>query len=156
MSGFTDEELVKILPKLKYNARRFVVLQEDVEDLVSETIIKALQYRDRFEAGSNLIGWTFFIMRNLFFTKMRRNKFVGETYENAELDLPAVSNLSAPIELKEVLEFMKGLPEDRVEALMLIALGDTYEEVSELLNTDVGTIKSRVSRARTDINSFFQ
>jgi RNA polymerase sigma-70 factor (ECF subfamily) len=155
MTGFTDKELVDVLPKLKYRALRLTLDESSAEDLVSDTIIKALKYRDNFTNTIGLKPWLFTIMRNTFLTERRKDKFIGETYEDAELDIVAPSNLNARIELEEVLQFLTGIPEERSEAILLSAQGYTIEEMSNILGVTEGTIKSRIHRGLEVLKVFF-
>lgn len=154
--GFTDNELVDTLPYLRLFAKKLTKRPEDVEDLVNDTVVRALSSRDKFTSGTNLRAWTCFIMRNHFYSSMRRQKFVGETYEGAELDLPAISNLDASIDLQEVLDAMVHLTPKQLSALSIVALGGSYEEAADKLCTELGTVKSLVGRARITLETVLQ
>jgi RNA polymerase sigma-70 factor (ECF subfamily) len=95
-------------------------------------------------------AWTFMILRNQFYSDKRRSWRSSQLDpEVAERTLEAASNPIASLELDEVRRALAGLPDDQREALILIGAGGlSYEEVSEICGCAIGTIKSRVSRAR--------
>jgi RNA polymerase sigma-70 factor (ECF subfamily) len=120
------------------------------DDLVQEALSRAWDKRTSFELGTNLKAWAFMITRNQFYSDKRRSwRQQALDPELAERTLVAVDDPSATLELDEVRRALAMLPEDQREALILIGAGGmSYEEVAEICGAAVGTIKSRVSRAR--------
>jgi RNA polymerase sigma-70 factor (ECF subfamily) len=146
-----DREVLALRPALCAFARRLVRQEPDAEDLVQETIAKALAARDRFEPGTNLKAWLFTIMRNAFNTRWRRA--VRETVPGAEvIEAGAVTPGSQTQDLwaREVItRLLHDLSPAHREILILIpVLGLGYEEAAEVCNCSVGTVKSRLNRAR--------
>jgi RNA polymerase sigma-70 factor (ECF subfamily) len=123
------------------------------DDLAQETLAKALAARAGFEAGTNMKAWTFTILRNIFYTEKRRSWRSCELDPDvAESTLVAADNPTSALELDELRRALTMLPDDQREALILIgAAGLSYDEVSAVTGAPIGTIKSRVSRARDRI-----
>lgn len=120
------------------------------DDLVQETCARAWANQHRFRPGTNFTAWLFTIMRNQFYTDLRKGR-----REVEDGDGILAGRLAAPADqdhastLRVVQERMQALPEAQREALLLIgAEGYTYEEAAIRLGCQVGTVKSRVSRAR--------
>lgn len=125
------------------------------DDLVQETMLKAWAAQDRFEPGTSMRAWTFVILRNAYLTDMRRNRFRGEYDEGvAERILTAPAEQEEPIHLADMHRALLTLPPERREALLLVGAGGfSYEEAAEICGCAIGTIKSRVGRARATLNS---
>lgn len=125
------------------------------DDLVQETMLKAWAAQERFEPGTSMRAWTFVILRNAYLTDMRRNRFRGEYDENvAERILTAPAGQEEPIHLSDMHRALLTLPPERREALLLVGAGGfSYEEAANICGCAVGTIKSRVGRARAALNS---
>ncbi len=128
------------------------------DDLVQEALLKAWAARDRFEPGTSLRAWTFVILRNVYLTDMRRNRFRGEYDEGvAERILIAPAGQEEPIHLSDMHRALLTLPAERREALLLVGAGGfSYEEAAEICGCAVGTIKSRVGRARATLSSMLE
>ena len=148
-------ELAKIIPHLRAFGRSVSGSRDLADDLVQETLMKAWAARHRFQAGTNMRAWTFIILRNLYLSQMRRARFKGEWD-----DLAAVRLLAAPagqdkhIELGDMQPALMHLPEAQREALILVGAGGfAYEEAAEICGVAVGTIKSRVARARAALEN---
>jgi RNA polymerase sigma-70 factor (ECF subfamily) len=123
----------------------------DADDLVQDTLIKAWSHRDKFEPGTNLRAWLFTILRNTYYTAIvRRRREVRD-----EDDQYARSMTSAPTQewglaMKALQTALDQLPTEHREALILVgAAGLSYEEAADICGCALGTIKSRVNRART-------
>ena len=144
------DDLLALLPDLRRFANVLAKSSDQAEDLVQETLLKAWQNQERYRTGSNLRAWTFTIMRNQFYTAKRKAR-----REVADVNGAAAAQLVEPavqfhtVSLKDVWSRIERLPRAQQEALLLVAAqGMTYEEASEVLGCQVGTVKSRVSRAR--------
>ena len=151
MSGFSDEELLQIVPGLKRNAIKLTRDLDVAEDLLSETLVKILSSRESFSPGSNFRAWCCIIMRNTFINHIRRNRRVEELSEEDEAIIPAVSNLDAHIVLDEVLAVLDGMPEHWAAVIELATLGYSYQEMAEKMCVEEGTVKSRLHRARSNL-----
>jgi len=119
------------------------------DDLAQDTLAKAWMARLSFEPGTNLKAWTFMILRNIFYSHKRRSwRSCQLDPEVAEATLVAISNPTAAVELNDLRRGLSMLPTDQREAL-IGAAGLSYDEAAELCAVPAGTIKSRVSRARS-------
>ncbi len=143
-------ELVALIPHMRAFARTLCNDRAQAEDLAQDALARAWASRDRFEMGTNMKAWTFMILRNQFYSDKRRSWRSSQLDpEVAERTLVAVTSGTANLELDELRRAMAMLPDDQREALILIGAGGlSYDEASEICGVAVGTIKSRVSRAR--------
>ena len=148
-------ELTEVVPHLRAFARGLCGRPDMADDLVQEALLKAWAAQERFEPGTSMRAWTFVILRNAYLTDMRRNRFRGEYDETvAERILTAPAGQEEPIHLSDMHRALLTLPPERREALLLVGAGGfSYEEAAEICGCAVGTIKSRVGRARAALNS---
>ena len=146
-------ELIALIPQMRAFARTLCNNPAEAEDLAQDALAKAWAGRARFEMGTNMKAWAFMILRNQFYSEKRRSwRSTPLDPETAERTLVAVTNPTAGLELDELRRAMAMLPDDQREALILIgAAGLSYEEASEICGVAIGTIKSRVSRARDSL-----
>ena len=147
--AFTDG-VMEALPNLRAFALSLTGKLDKAEDLVQETLVKAWDKQESFQPGTNLKAWLFTILRNEFYSQMRKRRREVEDSDGAitaRLSIhPAQDGSSDLNDFKRALEL---LPEDQREAIILIgAEGMSYEDAAEALGVKVGTIKSRVNRAR--------
>ncbi len=151
-------ELTDVVPHLRAFARGLCGRPDMADDLVQETMLKAWAAQDRFEPGTSMRAWTFVILRNAYLTDMRRNRFRGEYDEGvAERILTAPAGQEEPIHLSDMHRALLTLPPERREALLLVGAGGfSYEEAAEICGCAVGTIKSRVGRARSALAGMLQ
>ena len=143
-------ELTGLIPQMRAFARSLCRDAVAADDLAQDALLKAWNNRTSYQPGTNMKAWTFMILRNQFYSEKRRSwRQTQLDPEVAERTLVAASNPMASLELDEVRRGLAMLPEDQREALILIGAGGlSYEEVSEICGCAIGTIKSRVSRAR--------
>lgn len=148
-------DLAAVVPHLRAFARGLCGRADMADDLVQEALLKAWAAQDRFEPGTSMRAWTFVILRNAYLTDMRRNRFRGEYDENvAERILTAPAGQEEPIHLADLHRALLTLPPERREALLLVGAGGfSYEEAAQICGCAVGTIKSRVGRARAALNT---
>lgn len=146
-----SQDLLAALPSLRAFALSLVTNAVRADDLVQETVLKAWANQHRFEPGSNLTAWLFTILRNHFYTEIRKRKREVEDADGkmaAEMIAPAGQEHAA--DLHVIQRQMAKLPAAQREALLLVgAQGLTYEAAAEVMGCQVGTVKSRVSRARS-------
>ncbi len=144
------DDLVEMIPALRAFARTFYRQKEDVEDLVQETLMKALANRDKYFPYSPLRSWLFTIMRNTFCTRIRRQK--REAPGLGDCVAPAVAvkaSQELTLEAHDVENALRALPQKYRRVLSLVALeGTSYERTAELCDCSIGTVKSRLHRAR--------
>lgn len=144
-------EVVAMIPALRAFARSFCRDPYDADDLVQETLTKAIAAIDTFEAGTRLKSWLFTIMRNTFYTKVRKQKreITGESDCVANLPIvqPTQEWSQRGLELQDALQ---RLPEAQREIIVLVGvLGVSYEEAASICGCEMGTVKSRINRARS-------
>lgn len=143
-------EVVAMIPALRAFAWSLSHNGSDADDLVQDTLIKAWTNRDKFEPGTNLRAWLFTILRNTYYTQVnrRRREVRDETGEYANtLSSPPTQDWS--VAMRAMQAALARLPDEHREALILIgAAGLSYEEAAEICGCALGTIKSRVNRAR--------
>jgi RNA polymerase sigma-70 factor (ECF subfamily) len=149
-----EQSLLLLRPDLTRFARSLVGDPAAAEDLVQETITRALANRERFTVGTNLRAWTFTILRNFHFAQWHKLKRLVEWDPGLDEDLTGSGGQEAAVELSQLYAGFADLPEAQRNALALVAVqGCTYEEAADLSNCPVGTMKSRVSRARATLEA---
>ena len=143
--------LAGVIPHLRAYGRSLSGNPDLADDLTQDTMVKAWASRDRFERGTSIKAWTFVILRNTFLSQMRRNKFRGEYDEVAvERTLATPASQEDSGEMADLQRALMELPQDQREALILVGAGGmSYEEAASICDCALGTMKSRVSRART-------
>lgn len=139
------------VPSLRAFAISLTNNADQADDLVQDTLVRVVSNIHRFEVGTNLNAWLFTILRNLLHSEYRKRR-----REVEDADGSYAARLSAPPEQGIRLAFedfkraLVQIPVDQREALLLVgAEGLSYEEVAQVCRGAVGTIKSRVNRART-------
>jgi RNA polymerase sigma-70 factor, ECF subfamily len=142
--------LLAAIPSLRAFAMALTNDVSRADDLVQETILRAWQNQDRFEPGSNLGAWLFTILRNLFYSHLRRMKReVADSEGSYAAQLRTAPDQEASVIVKDMWRALGELPPDQREALLLVgAEGMSYDEAARICGVAVGTIKSRVNRAR--------
>jgi RNA polymerase sigma-70 factor (ECF subfamily) len=151
---FHQSALVKETTNLRKFALRLTKNAHDAEDLVQSTLLRALEKQDYFQTDTNLFSWTSKIMFNLFVSGYRQKKKFGTQYDPAPYidQLSAGPSQEASTDLVTVRESMKRLSPEHREILILVCVqGMQYEEASKLLQIPVGTVRSRLSRARKQL-----
>lgn len=143
-------ELVTLIPHLRAFARTLCGDAAAADDLAQDAMVKAWDARASFQMGTNMKAWTFMILRNQFYSDKRRSwRQTQLDQEAAERTLVAVDDPEAPIALDELRQGLSMLPAEQREALILVGAGGfAYEEAADICGCAVGTVKSRVSRAR--------
>ena len=158
----TDEafkrELVQLIPHLRAFARTLTGDPASADDLAQDAMLKAWDARASFQMGTNMKAWTFMILRNQFYSEKRRSWRQSQLdQEAAERTLVAVDDPEAPVALDELRLSLAALPAEQREALILVGAGGfAYEEAAEICGCAVGTVKSRVSRARKALHAILE
>jgi RNA polymerase sigma factor (sigma-70 family) len=149
------EQLGLVIPQLRAFGRSLSGDRDLADDLVQETLMKAWAARGRFQAGTNMRAWTFIILRNLYFSQVRRRRFRGEWDDlTADRILAAPASQDRHVELGDLQRALLQLPQSQREALILVGAGGfAYEEAAEICGVAVGTIKSRVARGRVALEA---
>ncbi|MFG1480739.1 sigma-70 family RNA polymerase sigma factor [Xanthobacter sp. V4C-4] len=146
-------QVLALLPALRAFARSLTRNRTEADDLVQETLMKALANIDRFDPGTNLRAWLFTILRNTYYTDMRKRRRETEGLSAlAHQDHNVGPSQEWSMTLRTLQEALTHLPDDQREALVLVgAAGLSYEEAADVCGCALGTIKSRVNRARAKL-----
>ena len=148
-------ELIELLPSLRAFARSLAHNAAQADDLVQDTLVKALANVDRFEQGTNLRAWLFTILRNHYYSQLRKSKREiadVDGYHAARIAVRPAQDGS--VDLEDFKAAFAQLASDHREVLMLVgASGCSYEEAAQICGCAVGTIKSRVNRARRRLSA---
>src|SRR5580693_7292894 len=144
------DEMVALMPQMHNFARSLCRDAVRAADLVQEALLRALSNVERFQPGTNLKAWLFTILRNEHYSQLRRQKFEAVGVDTSTLPEPSVlPDHDGEIELRELNNALSTLPTGQRTALLLVsASGLSYEEAAAICGCAVGTIKSRVARAR--------
>jgi RNA polymerase sigma-70 factor (ECF subfamily) len=145
------ESIVRELPYLRRFARALTANAANADDIVHDCVVKAMENRDKFEPGTNLRAWLFTILRNGFISDIRRNR-----RRLSETDSPrwatggvAPPNQEGSLVLHRLQTAMSRLPVEQRAVLVLVVIeGMNYEQAAKALRLPVGTVRSRLSRAR--------
>jgi len=145
------DALLAAVPSLRAFAISLSGQVDRADDLVQDTLLRALANIDRFERGTNLNAWLFTILRNLFHSEYRkRRREVEDPDGSYAARLTVHPEQGSRLDFEDFRAALAHLPADQREALLLIgASGFSYEEAAQICECAVGTIKSRVNRART-------
>jgi RNA polymerase sigma-70 factor (ECF subfamily) len=151
-------DLLATLPSLRAFAFSLSGRHDKADDLVQDTIMKAWAKQESFELGTNIKAWLFTILRNEFYSQMRKRG--REVQDSDGLFTERMSVHPAQFGHMDLVDFKKALdllPDDQREAVILIgASGFSYEEAAEICDCAIGTMKSRVSRARARLQDLLQ
>ena len=139
------------LPGLRRYAMALLRGSSDADDLVQETVVRALDRMALFQPGTNLRAWLFTIMHNLRVNAVRRSKRESSGLSDEVMALLSTPGRQAPaIALRDLRRAIDELDEAHRSVLLLVGLeGLSYEEVADILSVPMGTVRSRLSRART-------
>lgn len=150
-----QSQLVSLKANLERFAYSLTMSKEDAKDLLQETFLKALIYREKFIHNDNFKAWIYTIMKNTFINNyrktMRQNTHRDPTREGYFLSHPKASGYDDPessISLKELLSTVETLDEDLRLPFQLHHDGFKYKEIAEMLNLNIGTVKSRIFFSR--------
>ncbi len=146
------------LPSLRAFAISLVGKVDSADDLVQETVLKAWANRTRFAAGTNMRAWLFTILRNEFYSVFRKRRREVEDADGLIAGSVAVHpEQHGHMDMIDTQAALALLPVDQREALLLVAASDlSYEEAAAVCGVAVGTIKSRVNRARVRLSTLLQ
>lgn len=153
---FADTELLQETENLKKFALKLTRNEADAEDLLQSTILRALEKKDMFKEGTKLFSWTSRIMYNMFVSNWRRkskfeSQYDPEPYINAETTDPCQD---IKVEVASVNEAMKQLSDEHRNVLIMVCVqGMPYQEVADALDIPIGTVRSRLSRARLQLQA---
>ncbi|CUU43865.1 sigma-70 family RNA polymerase sigma factor [Blastochloris viridis] len=148
------DALLAAVPSLRAFAISLSGNVDRADDLVQETLLRALSHIDSFQPGTNLNAWLFTILRNLFHSEYRKRRREVEDADGVyAARLSTQPEQGARLDLEDFKAALTRLPPDQREVLLLVgASGFSYEEAAEICQCAVDTIKSRVNRARTRLS----
>jgi len=142
-------ELEELIPRLRRYARSLTRDETRADDLVQDTLIRAIDKLHLFEPGTNLVAWLFTIMRNIHINALRSAKWERDQ-DPADIELPVPGLQISNLALRDLARAMSALPDDQRETVMLVAVeGLAYQDAAEIMSVPIGTVRSRLSRART-------
>jgi RNA polymerase sigma-70 factor (ECF subfamily) len=151
---FNQNELIKEMPKLRKFASKLTRNVSEAEDLLQSTLLRALEKKTYFQTDTDLFKWTSKIMYNIFVTDYRRKvKFDTQYDPEYHIENRAVEpDQHTKMEVKALASAMNHMTAEHKEILILVCVkGMQYQEVAEALNIPVGTVRSRLSRARSQL-----
>ena len=151
-------DLVALIPHLRAFARTLCGDAAAADDLAQDAVLKGWDARSSFQMGTNMKAWTFMILRNQFYSEKRRSWRQSQLDQDAaERTLVAADDPEAPVALDEMRLALGMLPSEQREALILVGAGGfAYEEAADICGCAVGTVKSRVSRARRALQGILE
>lgn len=144
------ETLLALVPTLRAFALSLCGDQDQADDLVQETLLKAWSHLESFQEGTNLRAWLFTILRNTYFSECRMRRREVEDHDGRKLDALCIpASQDGEVDLEDLRKALDHIAPEQREALMLVgAVGCSYDEAASIAGCAVGTIKSRVNRAR--------
>lgn len=151
-------EISKLRPTLKSFTHRFTYDKEESQDLIQDTLLRALTYRDKFRKDTNLKGWLFTIMRNTYinnYRKAQREKTSHDTskelyFLNVE-DEHTFNRPQESLEFKEIWKNVNSIKDDLLIPFKMHTTGYKYDEIAQHLGIPIGTVKNRIFHARKEI-----
>jgi RNA polymerase sigma factor (sigma-70 family) len=151
-------EIIKMSPHLKRFTYRFTGDREESNDLLQDTLLKALKYQHRFTEQTNLKGWLFTIMRNTFINGYRKSKksrtILDNTKDSWQLNISDNHTFHSPHQNFEYEDLWKNVHQLKDELLVPFKMhvsGYKYHEIADHLSIPVGTVKNRIFHARKEI-----
>lgn len=144
------DEIIQHIPSLRAFAVSLSGQMDRADDLVQETLVKAWRNLGSFTEGTNMRAWLFTILRNVYISEIRRRRREVQDSEGVFSESVAVPpQQNGYMDLADFRKALGDLPEEQREALILIGAAEfSYEEAAEISGCAVGTVKSRVNRAR--------
>ena len=163
-TGFGENELAAVIPRLRRYALVLTSNPARSDDLVQDTLARAWDKRNYWRRGTDLRAWLFTIMHNVFVNQLsgaRRDaanvSLDAESENGTAFEIPSDDDPTRRIELQEVMGWVRRLPAEQREVLTLVAVeGMRYEEVAATLGIPIGTVMSRLSRARDKLKRIAQ
>ena len=150
-----NHRLIGLQPTLKLYTRRFTVDKEESEDLLQDTILKALSNKEKFTQNTNFKAWLYTIMKNTFINRYRKETKTKTQLDNTKdlyylnvADPHTFSSPSSGMEYKQVMELMNELKDIYLIPFKMYFDGYKYHEISEEMNIPLGTVKTRIFYAR--------
>jgi RNA polymerase sigma-70 factor (ECF subfamily) len=158
LSSELRDSLLEAIPHLRAFAISLTGNGDQADDLVQEAIVRGLSNLDKFEAGTNLQAWLFTILRNQFYTlKRRKRREVADPDGMMAGSLSTLPEQHGSLDLRDLAMALAQLPPEQREVLLFAgAEGLKYEEIAQICGAKIGTIKSRMNRARARLAELLQ
>lgn len=153
-----NHQIASLQDTLELFTRRFTKDQEESEDLIQDTVLKALTYRDKFKQNTNLKGWLYTIMRNTFINNYRKAQRARTTHDDTKelyyLNVEDKHTFTSPdgtYEYYDIMKCVNGIKKDLLEPFKMHMEGYKYHEIADHLEIPIGTVKNRIFHARKEI-----
>ena len=153
-----NHRIASLKDTLELFTRRFTKDQEESEDLIQDTVLKALTYRDKFKQNTNLKGWLYTIMRNTFINNYRKAQRAKTTHDDTKelyyLNVADTHTFNSPdtsYEYDDILNCMNDVKSDLLVPFKMHIEGFKYHEIADTLEIPIGTVKNRIFHARKEI-----
>jgi len=146
------------IPSLRRYAWSLLRNAGDADDLVQDCLVRALEKLGSLRSEGQLRPWLFAIMHNLYVNRWRRTKVRAEdATESPEADVPVLPSQQASSEMRDIMRGLDTLPPEHRQVILLVAVeGFEYAEVAAMLGVPIGTVMSRLSRARDRLRDFVE
>lgn len=155
-----NHALMSLSDKLYYYALSLTSDSEKANDLLQETFLKALTYRDKFESNTNFKAWVYTIMKNTFINDYRRSNKMKTAFDSSvnefHLNMPNGKGFPSPesrISTSDIHQSIQSLEDDYRIPFTMFVEGYKYKEIAEILNLPLGTVKSRIFFTRKKLES---
>jgi RNA polymerase sigma-70 factor, ECF subfamily len=158
LSNQFRDDLIAAIPGLRAFGISLTSRVDRADDLVQETMMKAWKHHDSFQPGTNIKAWLYTILRNEFYSQLRKRSREVEDADGVYSGRVAVqAEQHGHLDMADLRMALQQLPEDQREAIILVgASGFSYEQAAEICSVAIGTIKSRVNRARSKLSELLQ
>lgn len=150
--------IVALMPALRAFARSLCKNASDADDLVQDTLVKAWSKREQFEPGTNLQAWLFTILRNTFYTSVRRRRWEIEDVNGVHAEARSVEPRQEwALTIHALEDALQKLSIEQREVVVLVGgAGLSYEDVAAICGCALGTVKSRLARGRARLAELMQ
>lgn len=152
----TVQNQLEFLHRIAY---RYTTDKNEINDLVQETMYKALKKRHLYKEGTNLKGWLATIMKNNFINRLRKKKreiHVGDQQDLSRMNQTVAGQADHLVLTKAINKAINDLPSNLAEPLKMCMAGYSYEEIANTFEVPIGTIKSRIFHARKNLKKHLQ
>lgn len=145
-----EDQVVALIPQMRAYAMSLTGSSVEADDIVQDALMRALRFREGFEMGTNMRAWLYRIVRNTFYSAAAKRRDTVEDVDGYWAGrLTASPDQEWRVQYGEILDAMAQLTPDSRDALLLVvASGLSYQEAAEVCGCAIGTMKSRVNRAR--------
>lgn len=153
-----NKQVLNFKSALGYFALSLTSNSEDAKDLLQDTIMKALVYKDKFTDATNLKAWLYTIMKNTFINNYRKAVKVNQVIDNTKdlyfMNIPQNSGVASPvsqISMKDINLAIESLSDELKVPFKMFFEGYKYKEIADQFNLPIGTVKSRIFLARKQL-----